>query len=161
REARARLQLLVQPVVLVRLALGVPARPAREPVVGSRARRREDQQLVAHVQALKPSCVAFGADGEPMTLLFASISCICSELTRPAFAPFVVADVNAGSVRFGSAAKPASVPSRSGVSSIHSAVRWVDGYGTVVENDSPRVTSWSTIDQRFVPGMISAIDACM
>ena len=36
-------------------------------------------------------------------------------------------DVNAGLVRFGSAAKPALVPISSGVSSIHSAVAWVDG----------------------------------
>lgn len=56
------------------------------------------------MQALKPLRVAFGADGEPMTLLFASISCICSELTSPAPPPFVVADVNAGSVRLGNAA---------------------------------------------------------
>jgi hypothetical protein len=32
------------------------------------------QQLVAQVQASKPSCVAFGADGVPITLPFESMS---------------------------------------------------------------------------------------
>ena len=79
------------------------------------------------MHALKPSRVAFGADGVPITLLLESTSSISSDELRFAGAPFVVACVNEGFVRLGSAAKPASVPISSGVSSIHSAVRCVEG----------------------------------
>ena len=84
------------------------------------------------MQALKPSAVAFGSDGVPITLPFESVSSIFSLATRPAGWPFVVAAVKAGSVSLGSAEKPAFVPIRSGVSSIHSAVACVELYGTVV-----------------------------
>ena len=78
--------------------------------------------MEAHAQSSNPSAVEFGADGAPITLPFESVRSSSSEAFRPAEAPFTVADVNAGFVRFGSAAKPASVPISSGVSSIHSAV---------------------------------------
>src|SRR5262249_39495926 len=48
-----------------------------------------------------------------------------------------------------------------GVSSIHSAVRCVEVYGTVSEKDSFRVTSCSVIVQMFEFATSSAIDACM
>ena len=73
----------------------------------------------------------------------------------------MVPDENAGLLRFGSAAKPALVPISSGVSSIHSAVAWVDGYGTVVENDSFLVTSWMVMSHTSESLTTSAIEACM
>ena len=79
------------------------------------------------MQALKPSASGSGADGAPITLSLESISWISSEESRFAGCPLTVAFSNTGEVRFGSDAKPASVPMSSGVSSIHSAVRWVDG----------------------------------
>lgn len=42
-----------------------------------------------------------------------------------------VARSKTGELEFGSAAKPAFVSRMSGVSSIHSAVAWVEGYGMV------------------------------
>src|SRR5258708_40291414 len=98
-------------------------------------------QVVAHVQAPNPSASESGADGAPITLPFESIRSICSEDVSLTAAPLVVPRSKFGFDRFGSDAKPALVPISSGVSSIHSAVAWVDGYGSVVENDSPRVTS--------------------
>src|SRR3954451_18884158 len=112
------------------------------------------QQLLAQVQAEKPSCVAFGADGAPMTLPFESMRSICSAVTRLALAPFVLAEVNAGLLRFGSAAKPALVPSSSGVSSIHSAVACVELYGMVCLNVQPFVVSWSVTFQTFELGTV-------
>jgi hypothetical protein len=86
------------------------------------------------VQASKPSAVAFGAEGVPITAASEEMSWISSEALSPAGRPFTVAAVKDGDVRFGSAANPAFVPIRSGVSSIHSAVRCVDEYGTVCVN---------------------------
>jgi hypothetical protein len=68
---------------------------------------------------------------------------IASEVVRFAGWPLTVARSNAGEVRLGSAAKPAFVPRSSGVSSIHSAVAWLELYGTVCVNVSFRVTSCS------------------
>src|SRR5437764_14327949 len=86
---------------------------------------------------------------------------ISSGVMSPADAPSVVADVQAGLVKFGSGANPAFVPMISGVSSIHSAVAWVELYGTVVVNVSPRVTSLSVMFHTFELGTVSAIAACM
>ena len=61
-----------------------------------------------------------------ITFPLPSISCISSEVWRFALTPLTVLLVNAGFVRFGSAAKPALVPISSGVSSIHSAVACVE-----------------------------------
>src|SRR6185312_12356990 len=101
----------------------------RPPQPSSCGRRRPPaadslpQQLVAQVQALKPSRVEFGADGVPITEPFESISWIASDDWRLAFAPFTVPLVKLGFDRFGSAARPTPpVPISVGVSSIHSAV---------------------------------------
>jgi hypothetical protein len=83
-------------------------------------------QVPAQVQALNPSVSGSGADGAPITLAFESTRSSSSDAFRFAGAPFVVARSNAGVDRFGSAAKPALVPIRSGVSSIHSAVACVE-----------------------------------
>src|SRR5205807_5281567 len=91
-----------------------------------RPRSHVSQQALAQVHAEKPSCVALGADGAPMTLPLESMRSICSGVCRFALAPLVLADVKAGLVRFGSATKPAFAPSSSGVSSIHSAVACVE-----------------------------------
>src|SRR3954453_11581233 len=119
------------------------------------------QQLLAHVQALKPSCVEFGADGAPITFPPESMSCICSDVCRFAFAPLTLALPNAGLLRLGSAAKPASVPISSGVSSIHSAEPCVEGYGTVCENVQPFVVSESVIFQTSEFGTSSVRSACI
>jgi hypothetical protein len=74
---------------------------------------------VAQEQASKPLPAALGADGVPITLLLESISCICSEVVSLTGEPLTAPELNAGLVRLGSAAKPASVPISSGVSSIH------------------------------------------
>ena len=66
------------------------------------------------------------ADGVPITWPFESISCISSDEVRFAGWPLTVARSKAGVVRFGSAAKPAFVPMIKGVSSIHSAVAWLE-----------------------------------
>jgi hypothetical protein len=47
------------------------------------------------------------------------------------------------------------------VSSIHSAVRWLELYGTVCENVSFRVASWSVITQTFEFGTVAATETCM
>jgi hypothetical protein len=78
---------------------------------------------------LKPSESESGADGVPITFPFESISWISSNCWRFAGCPFTVALSNAGDVSFGSAANPAPVPIRSGVSSIHSAVACEELYG--------------------------------
>ena len=96
---------------------------------------------MAQAQASNPLPAALGAEGVPITLLFESMSCICSEVVSLTAAPLIVPELNAGLVRLGSAAKPASVPISSGVSSIHSALACVEGYGTVVVNVSFLVTS--------------------
>ena len=54
---------------------------------------------MAHAHALKPSRVAFGADGVPITRLLESTSSISSDALRFAGAPFVVARVNDGFAR--------------------------------------------------------------
>ena len=48
-----------------------------------------------------------------------------------------------------------------GVSTIHSAVAWVEVYGTVVEKVCPVVTFLSVMFQTFAPATVSAIEACM
>jgi hypothetical protein len=116
---------------------------------------------VAQVHALKPSASGSGADGVPITWLLESIRSISSDVLRFADAPLTVALSKTGEVRSGSAAKPAFVPRMRGVSSIHSAVAWVELYGMVCDNVSFRVTSWSVITQTFEFGTVSAIAACM
>ena len=50
---------------------------------------------------------------------------------------------------------------RSGVSSIHSAVSCVEGYGTVWEKVCPVVTSCNVIVHTFEPVAASTMEACM
>ena len=105
---------------------GCPPRAVRGRAADSLSCSSAQLQLDAQVQASNPSAVAFGAEGAPITLPFESIRSSSSEDLRLAGWPLVVAEPNAGFERFGSAAKPAFVPISSGVSSIHSAVAWVE-----------------------------------
>ena len=85
---------------------------------------------VAHVHALKPSASESGADGVPMTLLFESMSCICSDdvqIRRSRRSPSP--GRRPGSSGSAAPRSPRSSRGSSGVSSIHSAVRCVDEYG--------------------------------
>src|SRR5437870_1965906 len=96
-----------------------------------------------------------------MTLLvLASTSWIASDALSPALAPLAVALANGTLPRFGRAVKPApSVPINSGVSTIHSAVAWVDVYGTVCSNDAPVLRFFMVMVQTF--GAASETSTCM
>jgi hypothetical protein len=88
-------------------------------------------QVLAQAHSLNPSPVAFGADGAPLTAPLESVRSTPSVVFR--FRRAVGG--RAGERGIGEARQrrnPALVPISSGVSSIHSAVAWVDGYGTVV-----------------------------
>ena len=83
----------------------------------------------ASAQSAKPSLLTSGADGCAMTWLLLSTSCICSAVASAGLTPLVSALSKCVGVRLGSAAKPPPVPMISGVSTIHSAVAWVELYG--------------------------------
>ena len=76
----------------------------------------------------KPSRRESGADGVPITRPLPVATKIRSERFRCALAPLTLALSKVVRDRFGSEARPASVPMMSGVSWIHSAVRCVDVY---------------------------------
>src|SRR5207247_9621321 len=100
------------------------------PSTGGPQERRGARQLLAYVQSLNPSVSLSGADGVASTFPLTSTSWIASDAFRPAFAPFVCPRSKVTVESFGSG-PTLTFPLLSittGVSSIHSAVAWVEEY---------------------------------
>jgi hypothetical protein len=122
----------------------------------------EAEQEFAQAQSVNAVAEPSGADGVPITAPDWSISCTSSPGLRFAGAPLRVAPLNRVSVSCGREVSPTPfAPKPIGVSSIHSAVDWVDEYGTVVEKLSPLLVSLRVIVQSSELGTTSPIDAWM
>src|ERR1700693_4775385 len=118
-------------------------------------------QTRVQVQALKPSRSGSGAEGTPITLPLESIRSMAWAALRWAGLPLTEARSNAGEESRGRDGDPAFAPRISGVSSIHSALSWVEVYETRMLRELPLVRSWSVIFHTSDAGRISTIDACM